>query len=282
MMGLPHISIVTPSFNQAKYLPETIESILNQSYPNLEYIIIDGGSTDGSVDIIKRYESHLSYWVSEKDSGQSDAIMKGFDRSTGELFAWVNSDDVLFPGCLHRIASTYIGQGQPDIIHSDVAYLNSEGRIIRFVRIPAQSRFFCSKGVWYAQAPAVFFKSRLFHKVGGLNRHYHLSMDFDIWVRLMNIGTKVVHVPYYLGGFRWHELSKTVQFLDQSEKHDNPEAIEICGLQLPRLTRSQRIFWQYVLKARRLFNSNYFRAYLEFREVKQTHHWKQAVAALNC
>jgi glycosyltransferase involved in cell wall biosynthesis len=274
-MQLPKISIVTPSFNQAKYLPETIESILNQDYPNMEYIIIDGGSTDGSVDIIKRYESHLSYWGSEKDSGQSDAIMKGFDRSTGELFAWVNSDDVLFPGCLHRIASTYIRQGRPDIIHSDVAYLNSEGRIIRFVRIPAQSRFFCSKGVWYAQAPAVFFKSVFFRSVGGLNRNYYLSMDFDIWVRMMKAGAAVVHVPHYLGGFRWHDSSKTVQFLDQSEKYDNPEAIEICSLQLPGLTRSQRIFWQYILKVYRLLNLNYLRACKDSRNIGGSKRWQE-------
>ena len=274
-MQLPRITIVTPSFNQAKYLPETIESILSQDYPNLEYIVIDGGSTDGSVDIIKKYESRLSYWVSEKDNGQSDAIMKGFERSTGELFAWVNSDDVLFPGCLHRIASTYIGQGQPDIIHSDVAYLNSEGRIIRFVRTPAQNLFLCSRGVWYAQAPAVFFKSRLFRQTGGLNRNYHLSMDFDIWVRMMKAGALAAHVPHYLGGFRWHKSSKTVQFSEQSENPDNPEAAEICRLQLPGLTRSQRIFWQYILKVYRLLNLNYLRAYKDFRNIGGSKKWQE-------
>ena len=104
----PRITIVTPSFNQGGFLSETIESILNQDYPNLEYIVIDGGSTDESLDIIKRYEDQLSYWCSEKDRGQSDAIMKGFNRATGELFAWVNSDDVLLSSCLSVIADCYL------------------------------------------------------------------------------------------------------------------------------------------------------------------------------
>jgi glycosyltransferase involved in cell wall biosynthesis len=273
-MNRPKISIVTPSFNQVEYLSETIESILNQGYPELEYSIIDGGSTDGSVEIIKKYESRLSYWVSEKDDGQSDAIMKGFARSTGELFAWVNSDDVLFPGCLKKIAAAYVKCGKPDIIHSNIAYINSKSRIIRFVRIPAQTRFFSCRGVWYAQAPTVFFKSQLFRNIGGLNAKYYLSMDFDIWVRMMKVGAKVVHVPHYLGGFRWHEASKTVNYLEQSKSHENPEAQEICRLHIPNVSMLQRLFWKYILKGYRMLIMNYLLAYKDYANIRGHRRWQ--------
>jgi len=193
-MNLPRIIIVTPSFNQAQYLPETIESILNQNYPNLEYTIIDGGSTDNSVAIIKKYESHLLYWCIEEDRGQSDAIMKGFNKATGELFAWVNSDDVLFPGCLRQIAEHYVKSAKPDIITGNVAYIDDQGKITRYVRLPKQSRFFFSHGVWHVSAPAVFFRASLFRDVGGLDFRYHLCMDLDLWVRMINAGARIEHI----------------------------------------------------------------------------------------
>jgi glycosyltransferase involved in cell wall biosynthesis len=106
-MDLPSISIVTPSYNQAQYLDETIQSVLDQGYPNLQYMVIDGGSTDGSVEVIKKYEKHLDYWVSEKDKGQMDALNKGVRRSTGEIFGFINSDDLLYPRALQRVADTW-------------------------------------------------------------------------------------------------------------------------------------------------------------------------------
>lgn len=274
-MELPHISIVTPSFNQAKYLPETIKSILNQNYPNLEYIIMDGGSTDGSVEIIKKYESRLTYWISETDRGQSHAVMKGFEKGTGELFAWVNSDDVLFPGSLKTIAESYLAGERPDIIHTNICYIDSQGNITRFVRVPRQNRFFFCRGVWYGQAPTVFFKSSLFHNVGGLNEDYHLSMDFDIWVRMIATGAHIVHIPRYLGGFRWHESSKTVQELRRGNSLGNPESQEICNVNFPMLTDSKRILWRYVYKLYQLLNLNYFREYKDLKLLKCSRRWNQ-------
>lgn len=262
-MDLPRITIVTPSFDQAKYLPETIESVLKQDYPNLEYIIIDGGSTDGSVDVIKRYERHLSYWVSEKDSGQSEAINKGFKKATGELFTWVNSDDVLLPGSLQTVAEYYGKCNQPDIITGNVVYIDDKGRITRFLRLPRQSRFFFFRGVWHASAPAVFFKTSLFHAVGGVNPDYHLCMDLDLWMKMMKKDARVAHVSRYLGAFRWHENAKTIQFLDKHATSFSSERIEILKKNVNRFSIHKVLLWRKIYKLYQTLNLNYLRETIE-------------------
>ena len=120
MKNFPKISIVTPSYNQAEFLERTILSVLNQDYPNLEYIIIDGGSTDGSVEIIKKYEKYLAYWVSEKDKGQSDAINKGFQKSTGDILAWLNSDDTYLSGTLFKVVKAFQENPNADLIFGNI------------------------------------------------------------------------------------------------------------------------------------------------------------------
>jgi glycosyltransferase involved in cell wall biosynthesis len=278
MMNLPRITIVTPSYNQAEYLPETIESVLNQSYPDLEYIIIDGGSVDSTAEIIRQHERNLAYWVSEKDRGQSHAINKGFQRCSGELFAWVNSDDVLFPGCLTAIAECYLRANKPDIIHANVAYIDSRSRITRFVRIPAQKRFFFFRGIWYAQAPVVFFKSSLFRAVGGVNERYYQAMDFDLWMRVMKTGARVVHIPHYLGGFRWHEQSKSFRsYMVPGRKEEGAEDSEILATHLEHSTPLARSFWRYVYKTYRMLTLNYLRASLDLRHARHATHWSQVV-----
>lgn len=272
-MDLPRITIVTPSFNQANYLPETIESILNQNYPNLEYIIIDGASTDGSVDIIKKYESRLSNWVSEKDKGQSDAIMKGFAKSGGELFAWVNSDDILLPGCLQRIAEQYVLSGYPDILTGNVIYIDKEGKITRYVRLPRQSRFLFFRGVWHASAPAVFFKASLFRSVGGVNLDYHLCMDFDLWMKMMVRDARVMHTPRFLGGYRWHYEAKTAQYLAARTSKISPERERICRENLRGYSERKVLFWRKIYKLYQLLNLNYLREYLECLPAKRRR-WK--------
>lgn len=207
-MNLPRITIVTPSFNQAKYLPETIESILKQDYPNLEYIIIDGGSTDGSVDIIKKYESSLSYWVSEKDNGQSDAINKGFKGATGVLFNWINSDDVLFPGALHRIAKAYTKNPDADLIAGDHARSNSEGRIFRVSAAPSRMALSPANWVVFGGQQSTFFSAISYKRVGGVREHLNIIMDTDLYYRIYATGGRLAFANGMIGMIRNHPEAK--------------------------------------------------------------------------
>lgn len=265
---LPCITIVTPSYNQAQFLRETIESLLSQDYPNLEYFVIDGGSTDGSVDIIREYEDRIDWWVSEEDKGQTDAINKGFTRASGDLLCWVNSDDVLFPGCLEAVARCYIQANHPDLIHANIAYLDERGRITRLIRVPRQSRFFFFHGVWHGCAPCVFFGASLFRAVGGLNSDFDLSMDVDIWMRMMKAGARVVHIPRYLGGFRWHGASRSTQSLRSRTTRENVETTRILNQGIPGSTPRKREFWRKVYKVYQVLTLNYLRPYWEGRRIR--------------
>jgi len=274
--NLPRITVVTPSYNQGQFLEETILSVINQDYPNLEYFIIDGGSTDNSLEIIKKYEDKIDWWVSELDKGQSDAINKGFKRATGELLAWVNSDDVLFPGCLYEVAEVYIKNKKPDLIHANCVYIDEHSKIIKLIRVPRQTRFFMFRGVWSAPAPAVFFKGSLLRKVGYLNTRYHFSMDLDIWIRMMKAGGKVCYIPRYLGAFRWYPNSKSsVLIKSKIHKYDiNPEVEKILTDNLYRITKNRRQMWLFIWKLYRLINFNYLFSFYETTKFKGKH-WKE-------
>lgn len=208
-MNFPKISIVTPSYNQGQFLEETICSILNQGYPNLEYIIIDGGSTDESVEIIRKYEKHLKYWVSEKDAGQTDAILKGLSHCTGEIFNWINSDDLLYEDSLFTIADKFRADNVDIVsgteIHFDGnAEWNRKGTLI----YPCyEENLF--HGVIYQ--PSTFWRMEVFKRFN-LNRDLHYMMDSDIWLHyLAATGTnRVVKINKPLAKFRLHEDSKTV------------------------------------------------------------------------
>jgi glycosyltransferase involved in cell wall biosynthesis len=207
-MQLPRISIVTPSFNQAKYLPETIESILDQDYPNLEYIIIDGGSTDGSVDIIKKYERHLAYWVSEKDSGQSQAINKGFAGCSGHLLTWLNSDDLLLPGALKHVAEAYSKNPCSRWFAGNCFFVDPEGRIISTTRGEGWCSILPKLGVLGAYGPSTFFTPDLLKTAGGLDESFHYLLDTELWWRFYSVGGRFVRINHYIWAFRLHELGK--------------------------------------------------------------------------
>ena len=206
----PKISIVTPSFNQGEFIEETIRSILLQGYPNLEYIIIDGGSTDDSIEIIKKYEKHLTYWVSESDRGQSHAINKGFEKAQGEIFGWLNSDDFLLPGSLGHVAAAY-RENSTAVAWVGVCYwIDPNGRILNTI-IPRGLERDSIADWWYSgffMQPSCFFSAKAWKKLNGLDESLHYAMDFDLWLKLSEIGD-FVRIPQALSAATIHNQAKT-------------------------------------------------------------------------
>lgn len=204
----PKISIVTPSYNQADFLERTILSVLNQNYPNLEYIIIDGGSQDGSIEIIKKYEKYLSFWVSEPDNGQANALNKGFSIATGELVGWQNSDDIFLPYSFVNVANAYKQTKKFDLFFGNIVFLNERDEIINDLRfVPFNYRSLLYEGTVLSNQ-AAFWKRELFEKYGFFNEKYLFCMDYEFWIRIGK-NCKFYFIHEYLGGFRLHRTSKT-------------------------------------------------------------------------
>lgn len=207
----PKISIVTPSYNQTQYLEETIRSVLLQNYPNLEYIIIDGGSTDGSVEIIKKYEPWLAYWVSEKDNGQSHAINKGIKRSLGKFFAWINSDDIYLPGFLAQHVQQIIQSEAIVVVYGDINFIDEEGHCLgTWVTNQSTIKNFLLKGNFIPQQSTLIRLANL-KSIGGINESLHYIMDYALWLDLSFEGD-LVYTPGVAACMRKHDLSKGGMF----------------------------------------------------------------------
>ena len=208
-MNFPKISIVIPSYNQGQYLEESILSVIGQQYPDLELFVVDGGSSDNSVDVIKKYEQHLKWWVSEKDKGQSEAINKGLKKATGEIVSWVNSDDLLMPGSLQVISSTFISApGQVGLIHGGAIVFNADK--IKETRLTYQSpnKEAYLGGMVFPQ-PAAFFRKSMVDKVGYLNEQLHYGMDYDLFMRLALV-CDFLPIDTVVAKYRLHQQSKSV------------------------------------------------------------------------
>jgi glycosyltransferase involved in cell wall biosynthesis len=215
----PRVSIVTPSYNQGQFIEETIRSVLLQGYPNLEYIIIDGDSTDSSVDVIREYEPWLTYWVSEPDNGQSEALNKGFARTTGTILTWLNSDDRFQPGAIQ--AGVEFLQDHPDvgIVYGNCAKIDENSRLIG--TFPT-SDFDLRRHlvVDLIPQPAALFRCIVWEEIGPLNTQFHYIMDYDLWSRAA-LHFSIVHIPILMADMRLHASSKTVdqtvRFMDELE-----------------------------------------------------------------
>lgn len=209
MAELPKFSIVTPSYNQGHFLEETILSVLNQRYPHIEYLVVDGGSTDDSVSIIKRYESRLAWWVSEKDHGQAHAINKGLERVTGDIVAYLNSDDVFLPGAFDMVAKTFMENPQMNwLAGSCILFGNPDEACVKHPT-PAPD---VASWLHYNRLPqqSTFWRRSVMQKHGLFEERFRYSFDYEYWVRLVQGGERCHVLDFPLAGFRLHPHSKTV------------------------------------------------------------------------
>ncbi len=279
MKKLPRITVVTPSYNQGNFLRETIESVLNQDYPNLEYFIVDGGSTDDSVGIIREYEDRIDWWVSEPDEGQSDAISKGFERATGQLIGWLNSDDVYFPGALMRIGEAYAESPGASVYAGAIAVGKQGDGGIRKCSAPVRaSSFFSRYGLLAFGQQSSFFNAGVYRQVGGLRKDIYMRMDGDIMYRLLRHNPKSEVVDSLIGFFRWHETTKSTVSEDRYfvEIDDFIRSLDITrtGLEVRR----------FLFKVYRLFMGGYMKSFMytyRYRGKRMSEIWAGKISSGN-
>ncbi len=204
----PLVSIITPSYNQAEFLEDTIKSVLAQDYPFIEYLIVDGGSTDGSVDIIEKYSSELAWWVSEPDQGQASAINKGMAKAQGKYVAWLNSDDLYLPRAVSEAVDIFQKDSQLGLVFGNAVTIDAGGRPIRELVFPDWG-FEDLIGFRIICQPAVFIRRDLFEKVAGLDLNLHFMLDHHLWIRIANLAP-IRHVPSMWAAARHHEAAKNV------------------------------------------------------------------------
>jgi glycosyltransferase involved in cell wall biosynthesis len=207
-MANTRFSIVTCSYQQGRFLESTIRSVLDQAYPELEYLVLDGGSTDQSVKILRRYDDAIAYWHSAADAGQTDALAKGLARARGDLMGWLCSDDLLLPGALNAVATFFDQNPDVDAVYGDALWIDEEGDFIRPKKEIAFNRFIFHYDHNYIPQPSMFWRRRLYERVGGLNRKFNLAMDNDLWDRFSAV-SRIAHLPQYLSCMRYYPEQKT-------------------------------------------------------------------------
>ena len=202
----PLVSIITPSFNQAPYLEQTIQSVLGQNYARIEYIVVDGASTDNSFEIIKKYNDRLAYWISEKDSGQAEAINKGFARAGGEILAWLNSDDYYLPNTISQVVKSFEENPDAVMVYGDMLAVNGAGETINVLKYKQLSLqdLLCFQIIGQ---PSVFFRRSALEKTGWLDTSFHFMLDNHLWIRLAQQG-RILHVPQVWSAARYHADAK--------------------------------------------------------------------------
>lgn len=203
----PKITVIIPSFNQDKFLEETLLSIINQNYPNLELIIYDGGSTDNSTKILEKYDKHINFWISETDNGQADAINKGLKKSTGDLIGWLNSDDLYLPGSLYKVANAYINSNYADLIFGN-CYLIDENSLFtwEFKYVPFSFEYLLYCG-WNLSTQSAFWSRKIMKEIGEM-KNLTIAFDYDWFLRITNRSKRVHFISSALGCYRIHKSSK--------------------------------------------------------------------------
>src|SRR5438034_4299160 len=246
----PSISIVTPSYNQAAFLEETIRSVLLQGYPNLEYIVMDGGSTDGSLDIIKKYEKHLTYWTSQKDAGPADAIRKGFERAKGSILSYLKSDDLYRPGAIHCLINRLKTAGA-DVVYGNTYWIDDQSRILAERRQTPFSRFAYLYGGADLQQPATFWTQQIYRKVGGMDTSFICAFDTDLFARFASGGARFSHIRRFVACARMQQAQLTEVLFETTVKetdkirgrHASVPVRSPAGSVLRIIVRMQRLAW---------------------------------------
>ena len=207
-MTKPRVTVITPSFNQADFLEQTIQSVLGQEGIDLEYMIVDGGSSDGSVEIIRDYADRLAWWVSEKDSGQADAINKGFARASGEFIAWLNSDDLLLPGAIAAAIEVFRDHPEAGLVYGDVLAINAAGQPINLMRFKpyALDNLMVFRII---SQPGVLMRRSVLEKAGPLDVRFHFMLDHQLWLRMVQVAG-MVYLPRRQAAARFHAGAKNL------------------------------------------------------------------------
>ncbi|HUP18284.1 MAG TPA: glycosyltransferase family 2 protein [Acidimicrobiia bacterium] len=209
------ISVITPSLNQGRFIRETMESVHSQNYQALEHIVIDGGSSDETLAVIGEYVDRLAYWVSEPDRGQTDALIKGFARSSGDIQCWLNSDDLFEPGTLHEVSAYFLHHPEVDFVYGNSTWINENGELIKPKREHGFNKFVWMYDHNFIPQPSAFWRRRLFERVGGLDSSFDLAMDADLWIRFADV-TRVRHVARPWSRMRFYAEQKNTRLRARS------------------------------------------------------------------
>jgi glycosyltransferase involved in cell wall biosynthesis len=243
----PTISLVTPSYAQGKYIEQTIQSILNQNYPKLDYFIQDGASTDETLSIIKGYEHQLQ-WQSKPDKGQTQAINWGFTHSQGEIMAYLNSDDLLLPGTLAYVAEYFNKHPNIDVIYGNRLIINEEGQEVGRWMLPKHNNAILS-WVDFVPQETLFWRRRIWDKIGGqLDESFQFAMDWDLLVRFREAGAKFAHIPLFLGAFRVHKSQKTSQMIHEIGFEEMSRIRKRALGRIPSNEEIRKAIFPYILK----------------------------------
>ena len=257
MSNLPKISVVIPSYNQEAFLEQTLVSVLGQNYPNLELFVLDGGSKDGSVEIIKRYADRIHFWRSQRDGGQAAALADGFSKCTGEILCWVNSDDFLAEGSLQAVADFFMANPQAEVVVGDICLTDVDGNPIQYISEPKWNLNWQVYVRNCMPQPSVFWKRSLYSRVAGVRPELRFAMDYDLWFQFVK-QTNFHFIHRLLSFQRQHDATKSSTMQDVATV-EKPRVARNYFPQLPPVSNLRRYAWKAHRVAFRTFTGSYLR-----------------------